>query len=894
MKELAKAYNPKDVEKKWYKFWEESGYFYGEVSSKKKPFCITIPPPNVTGESHIGHALCYTLQDVLARWKRMQGYATLCLPGMDHASIAVHRVVEEQLAKEGLSRHLLGREKFLERVWQWKNECSETIKNQFKILGFSFDWSKERFTMDEDYVDAVLETFVRFYNKGYIYRGQRVTNWCPGCQTAISDIEVDREERKEFLYYVSYPLEDGSGSITVATTRPETMLGDTAVAVHPKDERYQKFVGKILVLPLMERRIPIITDEIVDIHFGTGAVKVTPAHDINDFEIAGRHSLPKIVVIGKDGKMTKEAGVFANLDRYQAREEVLRELKAKNYLVKIEDYPLVLGLCERCHTAVEPLLSEQWFMRMKELAVPAIHVVKEGKIKFVPEQFTKVYLDWMENIRDWCISRQLWWGHRIPVWYCQKMKNPKCKMQNGVIVSKIAPQICPYCGSKELVQDEDILDTWFSSALWPFATLGWPKETEELRYFYPTSIMVTGSGIIHLWVARMIITGLEFMQDIPFSSVYINATVLNEDGKRMSKSLGTGIDPLEMIEQYGVDATRFGLMVQAGKAQEIRFGYQKAEMARNFTNKIHNAARFILTNLSDLHFLPSAFCLLPSALELPDRWILSRYHKIIEEVNQVLEEFSFDEASQRFYDFFWHDFCDWYLEIAKLRLGGEEKEQVQSILLLILEGSLRLLHPFMPFITEEIWQKLPRTLPKVRGESIMLANYPKSDKKWFDTLSENQMETIQKIVMAIRNIRSEMNLPPSQMIELQVKCSEPLVITLLLENLSIILNLTRSKNLIINDKIEKPKLSASSVIGQCEIFVPLADLLDVEKEKARLAKEVLNLSKLIDSISRKLTDQAFLNKAPKEVIEREEMKRREYTEKRERLERNLAVLMVLC
>ncbi|MEN6356883.1 MAG: valine--tRNA ligase, partial [Armatimonadota bacterium] len=713
--ELPKVYDPTNVENKWYKFWLDKNYFHPQPDESKSKYSITIPPPNVTGSLHIGHALCYSIQDVLIRWKRMQGFNTLCLPGTDHAGIGTQNKVEQALAKEGLTRHDLGREKFLERVWAWKKEYGGQIIHQFKTMGFSFDWERERFTMDAGYTDAVLESFIRLFDKGYIYRGARVINWCPRCRTAISDIEVEYVEQRSHLWHLRYPLEDGSGYIIVATTRPETMLGDTAVAVSPGDKRYEAMVGKNVKLPLTDRLIPIVADEHVDIEFGTGAVKVTPAHDPNDFEIGMRHKLQQIVVIGPDGSMTQEAGTdYEGLDRFKARRKVVDDLDKLGLLDHIDDYSHSVGTCERCHTTIEPLLSEQWFCKMKELAGPAIDVVKQGKVKFHPDRYEKIFVEWMENVRDWCISRQLWWGHRIPIYKCDECGEVVAARSREDAISKLK------CGHSSVTQDTDVLDTWFSSALWPFATMGWPKQTPELKSFYPTDVLVTSREIIYLWVARMIFSSLEYLDKIPFEDVYIYATVLNEEGKRMSKSLGTGVDPLELIGKFGADALRFALIQQTGMNQDIKFSDKRVEDTRNFGNKIWNASRFVIMNLEGY----GGEGLDEDALHLEDRWIISRLNRVIETVNSSLATYNMDVAARAIYEFLWSEYCDWYIELAKPRLRGsdEEKSQVQSVLYYVLEATLRLLHPIMPFITEEIWQALPH-----EGESIMFAPYPEVD-----------------------------------------------------------------------------------------------------------------------------------------------------------------------
>lgn len=724
MKELPKAYNPAEVEEKIYKMWEKEGYFTPKIDPKKKPFVIVIPPPNITGTLHMGHALNNTIQDVLIRWHRMIGEPTLWLPGTDHAGIATQNVVEKELVKEGKTRHDVGREKLIKLIWEWKEKYGNLIIDQLKKLGCSCDWSRIRFTMDEGYSKAVLETFIHFYKKGYLYRGEKVINWCPRCMTALSDIELEYVSEKSFLWYIKYPLVQSSGPkaqgyITVATTRPETMLGDTAVAVNPGDKRYKNLIGKKAILPIVNREIPIIADSLVDPKFGTGAVKVTPAHDPVDFEISERHKLPKIVVIASDGTMTKEVpSQYFKMDRHECREAVVDHLKQRGLLQKIKDYTHNIAHCYRCDTVVEPLLSLQWFVKMDNLAKPAIKVVKENKIKFIPKRWEKVYLNWIENLKDWCISRQIWWGHRIPVWYCRETKNVDCKAKNGVIVSLEPPKKCPYCSSIKLVQDPDVLDTWFSSALWPHATLGWPEKTKDIGYFYPTTVLSTARDIIYLWVARMIMTGLEFMNKIPFSEVYIHATVLTKQGKRMSKSLGTGVDPINLIEKYGADATRFGLIWQVAQTQDMRFSEEAIVSAQRFANKIWNASRFVISNL-DLERVKGLDDR-KLKLTVEDKRILSDCKKLVNKTTHYFTKYDFHHAAEGIYHFFWHIYCDIYIENSKKRLYEAKNKDdgltAQWVLYKILTDSLKLLHPLMPFVTEEIWQKLGEKKPLIIQE----------------------------------------------------------------------------------------------------------------------------------------------------------------------------------
>ncbi|MGB4483327.1 MAG: valine--tRNA ligase, partial [bacterium] len=742
-KNLSTVYNPRVVEDKWYQYWMEGDYFRPTIDPEQEPFTIVIPPPNVTGALHMGHALDNTIQDVLIRWKRMTGVPTLWLPGTDHAGIATQARVVESLAQEGLTPQDLGREKFLERTWQWKEQYGGRIIEQLKRLGASCDWSRERFTMDEGCSRAVREVFVSLFEKGLIYRGDYIVNWCPQCGTAISDIEVEHEEEEGKLWHFRYPLIDGEGYVTVATTRPETILGDTAVAVHPEDERYRDLVGKRLVLPGVGRQIPIVADPYVDPEFGSGAVKVTPAHDPNDFLIGLRHGLEQVVVMAPDGTMNENAGKYQGMDRLECREALVADFDREGYLVKVEDHLHAVGHCSRCDTTIEPLLSKQWFVRMKPLAEPALEAVRQGQIRFVPERFTKIYCDWLENIRDWCISRQLWWGHRIPVWYCQDC--------DEIIASREDLNQCPHCGG-EVEQDPDVLDTWFSSALWPFSTLGWPDDTEDLNYFYPTSVLVTGRDIIFFWVARMIFMGLEFMQEEPFREVLIHGLVLDSQGRKMSKSLGNGIDPLEVIEEYGADTLRFMLMTSTTPGNDMRFYWERVENCRNFANKIWNASRFALMNLTD--FQPEGIEEDQLAYSMADRWILSRLNRTIARVTEELEEYQLGEAATTLYEFIWGEFCDWYIEMIKPRLyakeDGEGRRTSQYVLWKVLETTLRLLHPFMPFITEEIWQHLPHG-----GPSICVAPWPEAGDT--DPAVEEEMERIMAVIRGVRNIRAEMN-----------------------------------------------------------------------------------------------------------------------------------------
>ena len=886
MTELPKAYEPHSAEEKWYPIWNSRGYFK-PLHTDRPTYCITIPPPNVTGSLHIGHALTYSIQDVLIRWKRMQGYNTLCVPGTDHAGIATQNVLEKQLKKEGLTRHDLGREKFIERTWQWVHEYGGVILAQLQRLGCSFDWDRTRFTMDEGYIDAVMECFVRWWEKDLIYRGTRVINWCPRCLTAISDIEVNHEDRPGKLYHIRYPFKDGSGFVVVATTRPETMLGDTAVAANPADDRYKALFGHTIVLPLVGREIPLIADDYARSDFGSGAVKVTPAHDANDFEAGMRHNLQKIIVIDEHGKMTAEAGdAYAGLDRYEARERVLEDLAAKGLIEKIEDYVVPEATCDRCHTVIEPLLSEQWFVRMKELAQPAIDVVKQGKVKFIPERYEKTYLDWMENIRDWTISRQLWWGHRIPVWTTE---------DGDYIVARSEKEALEKAAGKKITQDEDVLDTWFSSGLWPQAVLGWPKQTEDLATYYPTSVLCTARDIIYLWVSRMIMSGLYFMNDIPFEDVYIYATVLDEQGRRQSKSLGTGVDPLDVINLYGTDALRFSLLVRAARGQDIRFakienGRQpQVEEARNFANKIWNASRFVLMNLGDSGDIEPRW--VPSDA-LADRWILAELNSTIERVTSALDEYRLNEVAQTLYHFFWDSFCDWYIELSKsLVASREDTGEVKAArcrIVYVLETSLRLLHPLMPFITEEIWQLLPR-LPH-EGESIMLAEWPKADPSRDDKQAREQMEMLIALITKVRNIRSEMNIPMQSRPKLYIATSDQTARDVVNESADQIKRLARVEQIEISDTLPELDSAARGIVSGMDLAIPLGGLIDYEKERERVTKEIARKENEARGLAGRLDNISFVERAPAEVVQEARARHEELISEIEKLRDTLASL----
>ncbi len=876
---MKKTYDPKEVEQKWYQYWEEKGYFHAEVDESKEPFCVVIPPPNITGQLHMGHALDNTYQDILVRWKRMQGCNTVWIPGTDHAGIATQARVEDHIREtEGKTRHDLGREEFLRRTWAWKEEYGRTILNQLKRLGASLDWQRERFTMDEGCSRAVREVFVRLFEKGWIYQGNYSVNWCPVCSTTLSDIEVEHEESAGKLYHIKYPIADGSGYVEIATTRPETMLGDTAVAVNPGDERYRHLVGQMVIVPLVDRKVPVIADDYVDMEFGTGVVKITPAHDPNDFEIGQRHNLPQVQVIGRDAVMTDEAGKYAGLDRYEARRSIVEDLQQLGLLVKVEEHQHAVGQCYRCGTVVEPLVSKQWFVKMAELAKPAIAAVENGEIRFIPERFSKHYLHWMRNIRDWCISRQLWWGHRIPVWYCRDC---------GEVFARVdEPTSCAKCGSENIYQDPDVLDTWFSSALWPFSTLGWPDETKELKHFYPTSVLVTGFDIIFFWVARMIVMGYEFMGDRPFKEVFIHGLVRDALGRKMSKSLGNGVDPIEAIEQYGADALRFNLVIGVAPGNDMRYIPEKVEAYRNFANKIWNASRFALMNLDD--FDPQEENLGSLELAAADYWILSRYEFTAQEVTRFLERYDVGEAARVLYDFIWSELCDWYIELIKPRLYGKQGEKTryaaQYVLWYVLKGTLELLHPFMPFITEEIWQNLPHD-----GETIMLAPWP-NPAGLRSPKHERIMHTVMAVITEIRSMRSEKNVPPGRKIT-AICQADPEGLEILSGAQEDIRNLAGLETLILEEPVRTPEKSLSAVVEGVNIFLPLAELVDLEEEKARLQKELEQARRELQRAEKNLRNEGFISKAPQEVVEKEKEKAELYRAQVARLEALLQELL---
>ena len=872
MRELPKVYDPASVEKKVYDMWQKGGYFKGVIDPEKKPFSIVMPPPNVTGQLHMGHALDATLQDILIRYKRMQGYAALWLPGTDHAGIATQIKVEEELRKnEGLTRYDLGREKFLDRVWDWKNKYGDRIVEQQKVLGASCDWDRSSFTMDETRAKSVRETFCELYEKGLIYKGSRIINWCPKCRTALSDAEVEYKDMPGFFWHIRYPIEDSNEEFIIATTRPETMLGDSGVAVHPDDERYAHLVGKNAILPLVGRKLPIVADDYVELGFGTGAVKMTPCHDPNDYEVGLRHGLEQILVIDEDAKIIN-GGKYNGMDRYEARKAIVADLEEQGYLVKVEPYNHNVGCCYRCGTVVEPLTSPQWFVKMKPLAEAAIEVVKDGRIKFVPERFTKTYMNWMENVHDWCISRQLWWGHRIPAWYCDDC--------GEITVSRTDACECAHCGSRNIRQEEDVLDTWFSSALWPFSTMGWPEKTPELDYWYPTSVMVTGYDIIFFWVARMIFSGMEQMKEEPFHTVFIHGLVRDSQGRKMSKSLGNGIDPLEMAEKYGADALRFNLITGNSPGNDMRFYVEKCEAMRNFCNKIWNASRFVMMNLT------VGDCRLPEKLETEDKWILSKLNQVIKEVCDNMDSFELGIAAGKIYDFIWDSYCDWYIELTKPRLNGEDaaaKESAQRVLLYVLTEILKLLHPFMPFITEEIWQALPH-----EGEALMIAEYPRFRQELCFPEDEVNFEMVMEAIKAVRARRAEMNVPPSRKSHLIIVTGKAKAFA---EGEKFICKLAYASGIHVTDKLPESTEGMVSVItDNARMFMPMAELVDLEKERARMEKELANAKKQLDGQNAKLANENFVSRAPEHVVNLEREKKAKLEALIENLEDSLKKL----
>ena len=873
MKELPKVYDPHEVEKKIYQMWLDGNYFHAERDPDKTPFTIVIPPPNVTGQLHLGHAFDETIQDILIRYKRMDGYSTLWLPGYDHAGIATQIKVEEKLRNEGKTRFDLGREGFLDEVWAWKNKFGNRIVEQLKTLGCSCDWERQRFTMDDTCAKAVRETFVNMYEKGLIYKGHRIINWCPHCTTALSDAEVEYVEKPGHLWHVRYPLSDGSGELIIATTRPETMLGDTGVAVNPADERYKDIVGKTCILPLVGREIPIVADEYVEMDFGTGCVKMTPCHDPNDFEVAQRHGLEEILILDNNAKIIN-GGKYNGMDRYEARKAIVEDLEREGYLVKVEDYSHNVGTCYRCHNDVEPMSSEQWFVKMQPLAKEAIRVVEDGEVKFVPERFTKTYLNWMYNVRDWCISRQLWWGHRIPAWYCKDCGH--------MTVSREDATECEHCHSKNIEQDPDVLDTWFSSALWPFSTLGWPDDTEDLRYFYPTDVLVTGYDIIFFWVARMIFSACKQTGRPPFHTVLIHGLVRDDKGRKMSKSLGNGIDPLEMIDRYGSDALRMNMLTSNSPGNDMRFYIERCEAMRNFANKLWNASRYVMMNLSiDKNELPAL-----SELETSDKWILSKLNTLIADVTENLDKYELGVAVQKIYDFIWDSYCDWYIELTKARLYGEDEAQkrsAQQVLLYVLDQILRLMHPFMPFITEEIWQAIPH-----EGEALIVAAWPKFREDLCFQAEEDGMESIMQAIRAVRNRRAEMNVPPARRTTLYIVTEKQ---DLFSAGIPFITRLAYAERVVVlGEEPEGHGSMVSCVTHDARLFLPMEELVDVDKELARIAKEKEKVQKGLAGVQAKLGNPGFAAKAPEQVVRAEQEKAEKYAALLRQLEESEARL----
>ncbi len=871
-RELAKKYDPKAVEDRTYDFWLQKDYFHARRQEGKPTYTIVIPPPNITGQLHMGHAFDNTLQDVLIRYKRMKGFDTLWVPGTDHASIATEAKIVEAIKKEGLTKEDLGREGFLKRAWEWKAQYGGRIIEQLKKLGSSCDWERERFTLDEGCSKAVREVFVNLYNKGLIYRGERMINWCPHCRTSISDVEVEYEEQAGHFWHLKYPFKDGSGYLTLATTRPETLLGDTAVAVNPSDERYKDAVGKTLILPLVHREIPVIADEYVEKDFGTGVVKITPAHDPNDFEVGLRHNLPVINVMTDDAKITDDYPRYAGMDRYEARKAIVKDLEEEGALLKTEDYSHNVGTCQRCHTTVEPRVSKQWFVKMKPLAQPAIDAVKNGETRFIPRRFEKIYFHWLENIKDWCISRQLWWGHRVPAWYCDDC--------GEISVSKEDITRCAHCGSEHIHQDEDTLDTWFSSALWPFSTLGWPDtDAPDFKHYYPTNTLVTGYDIIPFWVMRMIFSGIEHTGRVPFDTVLIHGLVRDAQGRKMSKSLGNGIDPLEVIDKYGADALRFTLATNNSPGNDMRFSDQKVEASRNFANKIWNASRFVLMNLDENEPAPH----LPDHPALEDKWILSQYNDLVKSVTDSLDSYELGIAVQKLYDFIWDVFCDWYIELTKIRLqaGGEAAQTAKAVLVYVLSNTLKLLHPFMPFITEEIWQSLPH-----EGESIMISAFPEYDEALSFPQDEAEFSRIMAAIRAVRNRRAEMNVPPSKKAQLLIATSYGDTFR---EGATYFTRLAFASDVKVAPSFDSDGC-VSVVTADATIYIPLDELVDTEKEKARLQKDKKNTESELARIQGKLSNQGFLSKAPEAVVNAEKEKLQKLTEKLSMIESELQKL----
>ena len=875
MRELAKNFDPAAVEDRLYAMWMERKYFHTKIDKSKKPYCIVMPPPNITGQLHMGHALDNTMQDILIRWKRMAGYNALWVPGIDHASISTELKVVQKMASEGLTKEDVGREGFLERAWAWKEEYGGIILNQLRKLGCSCDWERVRFTMDEGCSDAVLEVFCRLYEKGYIYRGEKIINWCPECQTTISDAEVNHVETAGHFYHIEYPIVGSDERLRLATTRPETMMGDVAVAVHPEDERYQHLIGKTCILPLMNKEIPIVADEYVDREFGTGVVKITPAHDPNDFEVGVRHNLPRINVMNDDGTMNEKAGKYAGMDRMEARKAVVADLKEQGYLVEIEDITHAVGCHERCNVPIEPLIKLQWFVRMDELAKPAMEVYEQQKLRFVPDRFGKVYMHWLENIRDWCISRQLWWGHRIPAYYCDECGH--------ITVSKHAPEKCEKCGSTKLHQDEDTLDTWFSSALWPFSTLGWPNETEDLKHFYPTSTLITGYDIIFFWVVRMVFSGMENMHEVPFHDVLIHGLIRDDQGRKFSKSLGNGIDPLEVIANYGADPLRLMLITGNAPGNDMRFYWERLDNCRNFCNKIWNASRFVMMNMDEKQ--ETKLLMLTSA----DKWILSKVNTLAKDVSENLEHYELGLAAQKIYDFLWDEFCDWYIEMVKPRLYNKDdstREAALWTLKTVLINALKMLHPFMPYITEELFQHI-----QDEEESIMISDWPVYKEEWNYKENEEEIDTIKEAVRNIRNIRAEMNVAPSKKVQVFVVSDKEEVRAIFEHSKVFFKTLGHASEVTVQaDKAGIGEDAVSVVTSNAAIYMPLAELVDIEKEVERLTKEKEKMLKEIERVEKKLANQGFVSKAPQKVIDEEKAKEEKYKATLAQVEERLAQL----
>ncbi len=879
--ELPTSFEPKEAEKKWYEIWEKEGYFHADETDGRQPYSIVIPPPNVTGNLHMGHALNNTLQDILARWKRMEGKSTLWMPGMDHAGIATQNVVERLLKEEGKTKDDLGREKFEERVWEWKEHSGGQIKGQLKRLGCSLDWDRERFTLDEGLSKAVHKVFKTLYDENLIYQGFRIINWCPRCTTALSDIETEYKDLEGHFWHIKYPVAGSDEFITIATTRPETMLGDTGIAVNPDDERYTDLVGKKVILPLMNREIPLFADEYVDKEFGTGLVKVTPAHDPNDFDMGKRHGLEEINIMNENGVINENGGPYQGLDRFEARKKIVEDLDQEGLLVKIEKHDHSVGHCYRCQTIIEPYLSKQWFVKIKPLADEAVKAVEDGRIRFVPKNWEKTYFEWMYNIRDWCISRQLWWGHRIPAFYCQDCGHINVELKD--------PEKCARCGSTNLKQDSDVLDTWFSSGLWPFSTMGWPDNTETLKKYYPTDVLVTGFDIIFFWVARMIMMGMKFMGDIPFKDVYIHALVRDEQGHKMSKSRGNVVDPLIMMDRYGTDAFRFTLAIFAAQGRDVVFSEKRVEGYRAFINKIWNATKFILMNLGD-DFTPRDIT--PDELENFDRWILHRLNRAIEGINSSLETYKFNEAGQEIYEFWWHEFCDWYIELTKQRVyakeesAGSSSETAKQVLYHVLKKCLQLMHPFMPFITEEIWDKITGG----KEGRIIISQWPRTSTVFNFPAEAEETETFKEIVYKIRNIRGETNIPPDKKANVVFKTTDTGISALIEREAVHIQALARIEEVIINAAYTPEKTDASAVMRDVEIYIPLKGLIDIDKEKARLEKEIGKVANDLSRVENKLSNENFIGKAPEEVIEKEKQKKEEFSEILASLKESLAKL----